>query len=197
MRAKEPDLNRWLSPGRTKPETDLANRYERGLLQVAGYIEHARQSKLVPLEWLPGEPASEVPFDIMMGDVQVIGFIDLILIAPDGRLLVRDIKTGNKKPIGPLQLALYGHAVYDLLGEQPEWGDYYMAKNHAPSDPMDLRPYSRDMVAEWFRAMHDSEMRGNYLPNPGDHCTTCGVRRFCSAMGTDRSFFGPEFATRK
>ncbi|WP_113705477.1 RecB family exonuclease [Nonomuraea lactucae] len=187
----EPDINNWLCPGRTKPDVDLANRIDRGRVQVSGYIEQALASKLQVLELLPGEPAAEVPFTIDLDGITVIGYIDLIMVDPWGRPLVRDIKTGSKRPVSPMQLAVYRHAVFDLTGDAVEWGDYYMAKDNKALDPIPLSPYTRDMVTTWFKQMDASEKAGNYLPNPGDHCNTCPVRRFCSVMGMDRLSFRP------
>lgn len=190
--AKEPDVSNWQAPGRTKPETDLVNRMKRGAEQVAGYIEYSdRNPALTPFEYLPGEPTAEVPFDLDLDGVRVIGSIDLILADRRGRLLVRDIKTGSRLPSSPIQLAVYRIAVEDLIGEAPAWGDYFMCKNNEPTKPYDLRVYTRQDVARWFLQMDRAEKAGNYLPNPGDHCKTCGVRRYCTVMGTDRRSFSP------
>ncbi|WP_344580523.1 PD-(D/E)XK nuclease family protein [Nonomuraea roseoviolacea] len=189
--AVEPDLSKWQAPGRTKPDTDLKNRMVRGADQVAGYIAYALQDRLAPIEYEPGEPSTEVPFTLDLDGVRVIGSIDLILADRHGRLLVRDIKTGSRLPTSPIQLAVYAVAVEDLLGDRPFWGDYFMCKNNAPTDPIPLRNFTREDVARWFVQMDRSEKAGNYLPNPGDRCKTCGVRRYCSVMGSDRTFFSP------
>jgi hypothetical protein len=190
--AQEPDVSKWQAPGRTKPETDLVNRMKRGADQVAGYIAYALDNDhLWPVEYLPGEPGAEVPFDLDLDGVRVIGFIDLIMQDKHGRLLVRDIKTGSRLPSSPIQLAVYRVAVEELLGQAPSWGDFYMCKNNAPTDPVDLRPYDRAMVTRWFKDMDRAEAAGIYLPNPGDSCKTCGVRRYCSVMGSDRRLFLP------
>ncbi|GAA3473841.1 hypothetical protein GCM10018965_083940 [Nonomuraea roseola] len=192
FREREPDVSRWQAPGRTKPATDLANRLERGADQVAGYIEYSlTNTQLLPVEYLPGEPGAEVPFELDLEGVRVIGSIDLILVDSRGRLRVRDIKTGSRLPSSPIQLAVYRLAVEELLGDAPSWGDYYMAKNNAPTQPYDLTRFDRREVSRWFRDMDASEKEGRYLSNPGESCKTCGVRRYCSVMGSDRSFFRP------
>lgn len=191
LRQVEPDTSQWLALGRTRPETDLEVRRGRGADQVAGYITYALHEGLRPIEYRPGEPASEVRFDLDLDGVRVVGSIDLILADARGRLLVRDIKTGSRQPASPIQLAVYRIAVEGLLGEAPKWGDYYLCKHNAPTQPYDLSVYTRQDVARWFKQMDAAETAGVYLPNPGDHCKTCTVRRYCSIMGADRLLFSP------
>jgi hypothetical protein len=72
-----------------------------------------------------------------------------------------------------------------MFGEKPGFGDYFMAKNNAPTDAWNLQDYSLEKVTRWFRNMDKAVRLGLFLPNPGDACRTCTVRRYCDFNGVD------------
>ncbi|MFF0481088.1 RecB family exonuclease [Streptomyces sp. NPDC004435] len=183
--AIEPDISRWLTGGMTKPETDLKRRRERGRDQVEAYFEYAIEAPERIWEPIEGQPAIELSFSLDLDGIEVKGFIDQVVEYPDGHLRVRDLKTGTKLPDTAFQLAIYDHAVNAMFGEKPGFGDYFMAKNNAPTDPWNLQDYSLEKVTRWFRNMDKAVRLGLFLPNPGDACRTCTVRRFCDFNGID------------
>jgi RecB family exonuclease len=185
--AVEPDTSRWLTGGVTKPETDIKRRRERGRDQVEAYFEYAIEAPERVWQPVDGQPAVELPFTLTLGGVTVKGFIDQVVEYPDGHLRVRDLKTGTKLPDTAFQLAVYDHALEAMFDVKPGFGDYFMAKNNAPTDPWNLQDYDREKVGRWFRDMDKAVRLGLFLPNPGDACRTCTVRRYCDFNGIDAS----------
>ena len=182
-RQREPDLAAWLTGGRVRAEDDIVRRRERGADMLYRYILYAENAPERPLDLGGGEAAVEVPFEIELGGVAVVGAIDMILVWPDGSLTPRDIKSGSKRPEWYFQLGVYALAIEDLFGVRPEYGDFYMLKDEKPDRPVPLRHYTPEIVGEWFRALDSAVQARAFVPNPGDHCRTCGVKPFCSAMG--------------
>lgn len=190
----EPDVSKWLTGGRVKPENDVVRRLERGEAQVKDYMAWARSKADEWRIWqfLPGEAACELPFSLHFGDVEVIGSIDQVVEFRDGTLRPRDLKTGTKLPDTAFQLAVYDFALEELFGFKCQWGDFYMAKNTDATDPRDLSYYTRERLTRWFENMDRAVRLGIFLPNPGDVCRTCGVRRYCDAGGGDSDEYAPQ-----
>lgn len=182
---KEPDPAAWQRSGVKKVETDIRDRRIRGRDQVIGYMEATQNERLTA--WtLPdtGWVASEVPFEVDLGGVRVRGFIDLIMVDPQtGALLVRDIKTGAKKPVGTVQLATYAIALRKQYGVHVAWGDYWMCKDDCASSPEYLGDIPEARIASQYQ-MVDASIRDERWPaNVGDHCARCDVARHCPFVG--------------
>lgn len=187
QREKQPEDSGWLTGGRTKPQVDIDRRRDRVAEQVRGYLAYSleHESEFRPAELPDGRPAVEVPFTIEINGVTIRGAIDLILTWPDtGTLTIRDLKTGNKLPNDPLQLSVYGLAWTYLFGDVIEYGDFFMCKNNAPTEPYYLLDYPESYIGAWLEMFDRSEKQGIYLPNGGDHCRVCTVRPYCPLMGT-------------
>lgn len=185
QRKKQPEDSGWLTGGRTKPQVDIDRRRDRVAKQVKDYIEYslANEHQFRPARLPDGRPAIEFDFEIEYNGVILKGAIDLVLEWADGSITIRDLKTGNKLPNDPLQLAVYAHAWEDYFGDVIQWGDFFMCKNNAPTEFTDLTRFTRPMVGAWLEMMNRSEKEGIYLPAPGDHCRVCTVSGFCSLMG--------------
>lgn len=189
--AQEPRVSVWLTGGRTKPETDIENRFNRGKQQVIDYIEWATATANEWRVWqfAPDNYAVEIPFDIILNGVRVVGFIDQLIEWPNGLISVRDLKTGTKLPAHPRQLGIYRLATDEVLGILPDWGDFFMSKNCAPTAPYDLTRFTRDRVGRWFKNLDDAVTAGQFTPNPGDHCRICSVSRFCDFNGSEAHMY--------
>ncbi len=186
--ANEPDINLWLTGGRTKAADDISRREVRGRDQIKAYMIWAAQSEWQPVSF-SGEYCLEYPFELMLGGIKIIGSIDQIMQnRVTGRMVIRDLKTGTRLPDSPIQLGLYDLAIEDDWGYRIGWGDYYMAKNNDCTDAKDLTRYSRDYLTDLFVRMDRGVREGIFLPNPGDACRTCGVSRFCSEVGYDKTY---------
>nr|SBO90599.1 Phage exonuclease [Nonomuraea gerenzanensis] len=115
-----------------------------------------------------------------IGGVRVLGYIDLVLEDFEGTPFVRDLKTGTKTPHLPVQLKVYQRGLRDVLGVEADWGDYYMAKDGQPTDPIDLGSFSEPLLERWFTDMDQAERAGIYMPNPSsDNCWSCPVKHHC------------------
>ena len=192
MQQAEPDLKRWMTgTPKTKGDVDAAKRRQRGAEQVASYIG-SRQSDPFEIWTTPdGEPAVELEFTVQLGGIEVLGYIDQVLETPDGEALhVRDLKTGTRLPDSALQLGVYAEAVEQKYGIRPAFGDYWMAKNVAPTAPFDLSKYTTARLGRWFARLDRAITAGVFIPNPGESCRTCGVAKWCDAVGVDRETYG-------
>lgn len=192
MRAREPDQNLWMTgTPKTKGGVDATRRRQRGQEQVAAYIGYRQTDPFEVWETPDGQPAVELEFKVVLGGVEVVGYIDLVLETPDGEnLLVRDLKTGSKLPDSALQLGVYAEAVEQKYGIRPRWGDFFMAKNNAPTKPYDLSPYTAERLGRWFARLDRAVNAGVFIPSPGESCRTCGVAKYCDAVGSDRDTYG-------
>jgi hypothetical protein len=191
MQKAEPDLDLWRTgTPRTKGGTDAARRRQRGAEQVAAYIGYRRDDPFKIWAAPDGRLAVELKFRIELGGIEVLGYIDQVLEAPDGSLRVRDLKTGTKLPESAFQLGVYAEAVEQAFGVRPAYGDFFMCKNNAPTDAFDLSGYTTERLGRWFARLDRAINAGAFIPNPGDACRTCGVARFCDAVGSDRETYG-------
>jgi hypothetical protein len=182
---KEPDPAGWQQSGMKKIENDIRDRRIKGRDQVLTYMQNTVKERLRP--WtLPdtGWVASEVEFEEDFGGVKVKGFIDLIMEDPTtGELLVRDVKTGTKKPVGPIQLATYRFAIQKKYGVDPKWGDYWMCKDEGPSAPIHLGSIPEQLITSQYQIMDAAVSEEMYVANVGDHCGRCDVARHCPFVG--------------
>ena len=191
-RERVPDLSEWLTGGRTKPENDIAARREKGTAQVVGYVEYARNAEWRMAELPDGSPAIEWKFRVDFDGIEVIGAIDQVIVWPNGTYGVRDLKTGTKKPEWAFQLGIYALAWDYYFGQRIQWGDFYMAKNNAPTDPLDLSAFTWERVSRWVGNMDKAVRLGLFVPNVGDACRICLVRRFCDAVGAEPEVYPPD-----
>lgn len=192
---REPDLGLWLTGGRVRASDDISRRRARGTEQVLAYLGYALASP--DRVWLIGgtEPALEVEFSLDLDGVTVKGYIDQIIQWSTGQIGPRDLKTGSKRPHWPFQLGVYALAIEEMFGFLPQWGDYYMAKDSRPDPAVDLTAFTRSKVTRWFHDMDKAVNAGLFMPNPGDHCRTCGVSDFCSAVGPRAAEYPPKEET--
>jgi putative RecB family exonuclease len=182
---QQPRLGMWLRGGRKSTETDIAERYSAGLAQVSDYIDFTTSEPWLPWELPDGRPATEVGFRTEIAGVLVVGYIDLILEHPwTGEIRIRDLKTGAKPPYTPLQLKVYQRAVHAVFGIYARKGDYYMARDAAPTEPIDLDKFGDELLEEWIVGMDVMERTayaaGKYPPSPSaDNCWSCSVKHRC------------------
>ncbi|MFC9974319.1 RecB family exonuclease [Spirillospora sp. NPDC127200] len=181
-RRQQPDESMWMVGGRKKLETDLTQRRAAGAQQVADYIgARPPGGGLAPTHFTPDTIAVEVGFDLDFDGVRVLGYIDVVHEAEDGRLIPEDWKTGAHMPADPYQLATYRWAIHHVTGEAPDWGQFWMCRENK-AHRVDLRPYTWERVCGWYRDLAAGIEAGVFLGNPGDHCFTCTVRPYCDAV---------------
>jgi len=184
-----PDEKDWLWPRNMKFQTDLDNRRVKLESQVTGFMNWAFDSGCQPWETPDGKLAIEVPFSVMFDGVLIEGHIDRVDEYPDGKLMVRDLKTGNSTPTS-FQLITYGYALEDTFGLKLSWGDYYMAKTGTTTAPIPIREIPRATINKWYGSMDRAVRCGIFLPNPGkdnSNCFACDVKQHCSLMSNNHS----------
>lgn len=200
MRERWPDEVDWITGGRKKGFKDIEDREAIGLWQVHDYIQfadaHKNAWRILPLDG--GKVATEVRFDLMFGDVRVVGFIDQIRQYADGTLEVADLKTGTSTPGSPMQLAVYREVVYANTGILPTSGVFVKAGRpataSAPTRPTKdvqhhLDGWDKSLLDSIFTDMDRAEKQGIFLPNPQDGChRTCTVSTHCRIKGWDRTY---------
>lgn len=178
-RELEPDDDMWMVGGKRKLSTDIQKRYDMGIEQVTGYIEHfPPDGDLRPAEIIPGQPAIEVGFELDFGEFRVIGRMDAVMEDQNELWFPIDWKTGSKLPVDPYQLGTYGLALKELTGENAPWAAYWDCRNNELVT-VDITPFTEDVVRGWYKQFHEGRKNEIYLPNPGDGCFTCPVKPSC------------------
>jgi hypothetical protein len=186
--ARWPDWDAWLTGGRKGGEADMQDRRVIGAYQVSDYIRYAEENAA---SWRI--IASEVKFEIDIGGVETIGFIDQIAQRADGSIQVRDLKGGSTIPGSAFQLAVYGLAVEEYMGVKPSAAAFVKLARPAtargkakPTIELghDLSLWPREQLERMFRDFDKAESRGIYLADPRDRCEmTCTVSDYCTIPG--------------
>jgi PD-(D/E)XK nuclease superfamily len=175
----------WHAAGRTSKEWPNKQdekwwRYH-GPLFVSGWRGWLRRSGYTIYLPAGGEPAIEVAYRVNIGGFPAVGYIDRVMQAPDGQLMIVDLKSG-REPSGIDQLRDYGVALHrseEWTGPAPQWGAYYMAREAGMTVPVPLGP-SDAIARDHVYAMALNGIRsGIFLPNVGMMCKSCNVRDFC------------------
>lgn len=189
--AIQPDLTLWINPYRGKTvlqSLDMAR--EKGIEQINRFIEWMNDPERaygtfnIMRDADDGAPWVEVPFDMDLGGIRVIGFIDRV---EEGGEPV-DIKSGDKKNNKDLQLGVYKVALEKQFGISPTVGQFFMTKVDGRSafgytDFIDLSRYTEEYVTDLFLAAERGIQNEVFLPHPQDFCGICDVQEFCREKG--------------
>ncbi len=189
--AVQPDLTLWINPFRGKNVLQSLEAYrEKGIGQVNRFLEWINDPERlagvfsIMRDAEDGEPWVEVPFDMDLGGIRVIGFIDRV---EEGGEPV-DIKSGDKKNNKDLQLGVYKVAMEKQFGISPTVGQFFMTKVDGRSvfgytEFVDLTRYTEQYVTELFQAAERGIQNEVFLPHPQDFCGICDVQEFCREKG--------------
>ena len=128
-----------------------------------------------------GVPAVELAVNAVLGGKMFKGYIDAIMVDPDGDVVVIDWKTG-REPVAPVQLGMYACAIEKTIGVRPSHGSHYMARKGDLGHVYDLSVYTEQVVGQWLSRAALIEAQGLYIPHPSSLCSACGVRDYCSVM---------------
>ena len=198
--AKWPDWDAWLTGGRKGGEADMQDRRVIGAYQVADYIRYAEENAA---NWRV--IASEVQFEIDLGGVDCLGYIDQVAQRADGSIQVRDLKGGSTTPGSAFQLAVYGLAVEEYMGVKPSAAAFVKLARPAtargkakPTMELEhnLSLWPREQLERMFRDFNKAERQGIYLPDPRDRCEmTCTVADYCTIPGKGFPEHAAKFAT--
>jgi putative RecB family exonuclease len=181
----QPDPDQWFITPRVKGrDRDILLRRADGLEQTKTY-----QQRCLDAEWrvftLPnGDPAIEVPFEIQLGEITVRGAIDYIEEWPDGKLSLKDLKTGSKEKYDDRQLGLYKLAMEQVYGLELQYGRLWYTKLDRGTW-VDLTWVSNvDTLVQEFAALDRGISENVFLANPSDNCRFCSVQNYCSVKGS-------------
>lgn len=185
----ENDREKWHRAGRVtadKPNKEDETFWrEYGPRLLCLYADHVAEAQWTLWTLPEGEPAIEVGMLVDIGGVPTKQHVDRMYVLPTGELVVRDIKTGAREPDSDLQLGVYAYGIYKTFGLVPSYGDYYMARKGVGSELRMLTKYNEDYLVNLFSTAYRSWENKIFLPNPGSTCRTCGVARYCDAVGGD------------
>ena len=184
-RQVEPDISKWPRPLSWSAETTITRYREKAADAVRAYVAEATNPEC---QWsiaeLPdGSPAVEVPFRVLFGDIEVIGYIDQINDWTNGATTVRDLKAGSGND-ARIQLGTYKIVANELLGMEVNYGDYWSGKKLGSTGMIDLSRFTREFLEAQYKALDNGIRNEVYLPSPDESkCKMCGVRQFCREQG--------------
>lgn len=184
-----PNFTKWFRSGgyRRTVEEDIERRYHIGLEQTGRYLDYyTRKPNEVLFRTTDDEPYVEQPFEMLLGDVWVRGYVDQVTWDEElGEWVVRDVKTG-KSPGDEFQLAVYGIALLDEYDLKIRHGDYWMAVSGKPTIPYDLTDFSRERITDEFGRFDEEIRTQDYTPRPSvDACKMCEVNWACESRAVD------------
>jgi putative RecB family exonuclease len=152
-----------------------------------------RQDSGYQMYHLPdGASAIETELNVEIGGVNMKGFLDRLMVAPTGELVVVDIKTSSKAPMTYTQLGTYAIMTEKLLGIRPTLGSYFMARTGELTPPVDLSHYTEPRLGQWVSGFKIAVENNIFIPQPGFMCGTCSVNKACYAVKGEDSHMYPE-----
>lgn len=186
-------LHEWRASGKaSQAYPDKENRawwLDKGPEMVAQYVlaQEGRESEVLRLA--DGETlALELGFMLRLPELPPLkGFVDQALYFPrHDAIIVRDFKSGASTPVDTFQLKVYRLALEYVFGiTAAKWfGDYWQARKGEATKGVNLTDVGRVTAEVRYRTqvMDEAERAGYYPPNPGNFCSSCGVRPHCPAM---------------
>ena len=181
----------WRSGGRKTANNpageDIAWWMGEGLSQVTAYAEWLRSSNLRIATLPDGQPGIEwrtqarlLPNDPDSTPISMAA--DLIVETGPESTMIIDIKSGQKEPTSPHQLALYSTLIgANLDMAAPNLGAFYMSRRAVMTAPVPLGNWGVVYWTNVVRQLTTAIRHQIFLPNVGWQCTTCSLRKYCSA----------------
>lgn len=139
-----------------------------------------------------GAPAIETELNIELMGVKMKGFLDRLMLSPDGELVVIDIKTSSKEPASHTQLGTYAIMCEQIGLPRPTKGAYFMARTGELSQLVDLSHYTANRLGTWVKGFKIAVENNIFIPQPGFMCGTCSVSHACYAVKGNQSHLYPE-----
>lgn len=175
-----PNFEYWFGSGPYNGEVDIERRYVLGWEQVEGLIDYLEDSG--DSIWITpdNKPAVELRFDVELGGVPVVGYIDQIIVDKNNNIKVRDLKTGAK-PGDVFQLTVYAEAMRQAYGVEIESGDYLMGKTCKPTRNIVLSKEERyHGVHKAFKELEENINNNDFPPIASKaNCAMCSVKTSC------------------
>lgn len=139
-----------------------------------------------------GAKAVETELNTEVGGVNMKGFLDRLMVSPEGELIVVDIKTSSKAPVTYTQLGTYAILTEKTMGIRPVKGAYWMARTGELTEPVELDHYTENRLATHVKGFNIAVENNIFIPQPGFMCGTCSVNHACYAVKGKNSHLYPE-----
>jgi len=165
---------------------------DNGPKMVDFWIQFRQDSGYQPYLLSGGEAAIETELNVEIGGVLMKGFLDRLMVSPDGELVVVDIKTSSKPPVTYTQLGTYAIMCEKAMGIRPVKGAYFMARTGELTEPVDLSHYTERRLASQVKGFKTAVDNNIFIPQPGFMCGTCSVNHACYAVNGSESHKYPE-----
>jgi putative RecB family exonuclease len=191
-------VEEWFWAGPRNGQRSIEWWQEKGPEYVQNFIDWWEHNPDVSIWTTPdGIPAIELPFQVMFGEIEVRGYIDLVLKIGTA-LVVVDLKSSAKAPTSNRQLGIYASAMELKYGIRPRYGTWFMVRGVGPKGkpptfflrPVELdRPqYSVAYLAAEFASAERGIQAGAFPAKPGDNCGRCGVAWACTEVNGDQAY---------
>jgi len=154
---------------------------------VAEWVRWRDASGYQFLEMPDGSPAIEVPVDFEFASTMVKGYIDRVMVDGSGQVIVVDLKTGSRKPVSSLQLAVYALGLQHVHGITATLGGYWMSRQGDIPSLHSLAHLTSELVGGWFNDVHRGIEQEIFVPKVSPLCSACSVKDFCPAVGGNES----------
>jgi hypothetical protein len=142
-----------------------------------------------------GVPGIEIGVNVDVGEClgcggehPVKGSIDRLMYNPadPDSVVVVDIKSGAE-PDDHLQLGTYAKGVRDLMGVDPTYGTYWLARTGSTTLLHPMAKYSDEYLAYEYGNARKGMEAGIFLPKVTRMCNGCSQRQNCFAYGGENS----------
>ena len=138
-----------------------------------------------------GVPAIEIAFSVEIGGVPVKGAIDRIMQDSAGNVIPVDLKTG-REPDDTLQLGTYARAMRELLGADPAYGTYWLARTGGTTELHPMGKFTDAYLDHIYGKARAGMEAGIFLPHVSAMCRGCSVRDSCIFFnGVNAADFSP------
>lgn len=156
------------------------------------WVQFREDSGYTLYELADGAKAVETELNTEVGGVNIKGFLDRLMVSPEGELTVIDIKTSSKPPVTYTQLGTYAILTEKIMGIRPTKGAYWMARTGELTEPVELAHYTENRLATHVKGFKVAVDNNIFIPQPGFMCGTCSVNHACYAVNGKNSHLYPE-----
>jgi putative RecB family exonuclease len=186
----------WRAGGRaTKAnpnKEDAAWWFDNGPKMINFWTQFRQDSGFNMYQLPDGSEAIETELNQEVGGVPLKAFLDRLMVAPTGELIVVDIKTSSREPASLTQLGIYAILVEKTFGVRPSLGSYFMARTGELTAPQSLDRYTEARLGSWAKGFELAMDNKIFIPQVTSMCGTCSVNAACYAVGGKDSHLYPE-----
>jgi hypothetical protein len=165
---------------------------DNGPKMVDYWIQFREESGWKIWDTPAGIPAIETEMNQIIRGVNIKAFLDRVMVAPSGELVIVDIKSGSAEPKSQTQLGIYAILVEKTFGVRPSLGSYFMARTGELTTPQSLDRYTEARLGSWAKGFELAMENKIFIPSVGFMCGTCSVNSACYAVGGKDSYLYPE-----